>query len=396
MGPPRPQPRGLSVSTAAAQAVTVVGDKHRLDHVDALRALAVLAVLALHVRGFWVLPEEGRGVTFVVDRLAAQGAAGVDLFIVLSGFCMAYPLLRGRSDGIARLSARRFYRRRAVRLLPAYYVCVLGLFALGQLPAPRERMLARPPDLQDLVLHLVLLQPLSRDSIGAVNGPLWSISLEVTLYLVFPLVLVALRRYGWHRLVVGTVLLAVVWAGVGAALDAVAPDRAWLPDPSKVLPARLFEFAFGMLAAQWLVRPEAWHRRTATAVLVLGALAGAAGTVADVGLVRVLGWGAASFGLTVLASRGLPARRWTRPVTALGLVSYSFYLLHQPFLLLTAPVTATLSPAAVYALAAPVALAALYALARLFFQVVERPFLLAGGMRDAIVPDRPPTPVPPA
>src|SRR5690349_16436976 len=82
---------------ADASWTRVGSGKRRLDFIDVLRAVAVFAVFSLHIRGYWVDPgTDPTGVAFVFDRIAAQGAAGVDLFVVLSGFCMMYPLIRDR------------------------------------------------------------------------------------------------------------------------------------------------------------------------------------------------------------------------------------------------------------------------------------------------------------
>lgn len=366
---------------------------------DALRALAVLAVFGVHARAFWLSSPEssGLGLAFVVDRVLAQGAAGVDLFVVLSGFCLTYPLVRGRASGIARLSPRRFYRRRALRILPAYYAVLGGLLVLESVPALQRRLVADPLSLGDVVTHLLLLQPLDKRTLGAVNGPFWSISLEITLYAVFPLLLVALQRYGWTRVLGGSILLAACWHVLDLVLAHVLPSRVVGGDLDTLLPAHLFQFALGMFAAELLCRPRPRQSTCAALALVTGAVAGAAGTIVNETLLRTAGWGAAAFGLTVLITSTdalhRPAlRRPVRIASTLGLVSYSFYLLHQPFLLLSAPLLTRLAahPLAGTAVTFLVGVPVMYLLARAAYVLVERPFLRSGSMRDAIVPDRPP------
>lgn len=360
----------------------------RLDFIDMLRAVAVLAVFALHARAFWVSEDvEALGLLFVVDRIAAQGAAGVDLFIVLSGFCMTYPLLRGTS-GVARISAARFYRRRAIRLLPAYYAALAVVVCVLLIPDLQPRMTARPVEPLDVLFHSLLVQPFDPERVGAINGPLWSISLEVTLYLVFPLGLLLLRRFGWAPLVGGSIALALAWYGLIDLVQGGEHDQ-WAQVMEFWLPGHYFEFVLGMLAADLLCRPRSRQTMMATIALPCAALVGAVGTVTAVGAARTLGWGVAAFALTVAAGGWSGSHRlsWlARTGTRLGLVSYSFYLLHQPFLLLTSGMVRDtgLSPLAVYALAVPIGLLGMYAVALAFFRLFERPFLNAGSMRDAI------------
>lgn len=383
------------VTAGSPKETAVTTQKSRLDFIDILRALAVLSVFGLHVRAFWLGPDQvsSNGPLFVLDRILAQGAAGVDLFVVLSGFCLTYPLVRGRAAGVAQISTRRFYKRRAIRILPAYYASVALVLALLQVPKLQERMVARPPDATDVIAHLFLVQPLFPDRIGAINGPTWSISLEVALYLCFPLTLLLLRRWGWSRLIAGTVLLAVGWHILGKVLEQTSPDGI-AANFTYLLPAHLFQFVLGMLAADLVARPRQRQQKLALACLLLGAPLGASGTILGEALMRTLGWGVAGFGLTVFASSVLARRQmkpWSpsRVGTRIGLVSFSFYLLHQPFLLLTAPVARALtsSPVALYVIAATLGLAVMYLVALIFFRLVERPFLVSGGMKDAIKPD---------
>lgn len=239
------------------------------------------------------------------------------------------------------------------------------------------------------------MQPLFPDRIGAINGPLWSISLEVTLYLCFPLSLLALRRWGWVRLIASTVLLAAAWHALAILLAQTNPDGI-AANFSYLLPAHLFQFVLGMLAADLVARPRLHQRKLALACLVLGGPLGVSGTILDEAFIRTVGWGTAAFGLTVFASsvlglRQTKPRSLSRTATRLGLVSFSFYLLHQSLLLLIRPLVRelTTSPTLLYVIGLTIGLAAMYIVALAFFRLVERPFLVSGGMKDAILADPP-------
>ena len=91
-----------------------VGGGH-IPGLDGLRAVAILMVITSHLS---------------LQRLYAFGAIGVDLFFVLSGFLITLLLLRER-DRTSTISLRGFYIRRALRILPAYFVFLLGAFLMS-------------------------------------------------------------------------------------------------------------------------------------------------------------------------------------------------------------------------------------------------------------------------
>lgn len=378
-------------ATSTIGEIEIGQGKRRLEFIDVLRAIAVVSVFSLHVREYWVRGDETSGLSFIIDRIAAQGAAGVDLFIVLSGFCMTYPLLHGRGGTIASIAPKRFYRRRAIRLLPAYYVALAIVVVLLQFPTLQRWLVDEPIDWIDVVSHVLLIQPFNSETIGAINGPLWSISLEATLYLVFPLALITLRRWGWIKLVVGSIAVAIAWF----ALQAVSPAGSWSAGMHFWLPAHFFEFVLGMCGAYLICNPHPKQFGISLAVLALASAIGAAGTIVSSEIVRTFGWGFAAFALTIVASVACnkPGVRLAVSIVArLGIVSYSFYLLHQPFLLLTAPPVDRLGlgPIGIYTVLMPLGVLTMAAIAWAFFRAFERPFLLSGSMRDAIKPGQNP------
>ena len=69
-------------------------EKDRIPHIDGLRAIAALSVLASHVVSYNPL------ITQVwVRRIIPEGAHGIDLFFILSGFCLSYPTLAALEEG---------------------------------------------------------------------------------------------------------------------------------------------------------------------------------------------------------------------------------------------------------------------------------------------------------
>src|SRR5436309_1268243 len=150
-------------------------DRERQPGLDLLRALAIIVVVIYHAALFgFKLP--GR-----VDRF---GWIGVDLFFVLSGYLIGgqllAPLARGRHINLG-----RFFARRALRIMPAYFV-VLGIYIL--LPSWREYPEMFPPwkfllSVQNIGLHG-----------GTAFSHAWSLAVEDQFYLLLPFVLLLIIR----------------------------------------------------------------------------------------------------------------------------------------------------------------------------------------------------------
>lgn len=143
-----------------------------MPELDMLRGIAVLGVLFLH--GFsWRygnLPFKGAARIFM---LATQpGWTGVNLFFVLSGFLISGILLDSRNDPHY---FRRFYTRRALRILPAYYLLLLLLALLHQSSGTF------------LGLSCFFLANLTRFfGVEMGYGPLWSLAVEEHFYIFWP------------------------------------------------------------------------------------------------------------------------------------------------------------------------------------------------------------------
>ena len=137
------------------------------------------------------------------------GRFAVVVFIVLSGFSLALsPARHGwRLDGLS-----PFARRRALRILPAYYAALAFSLAVAWLvvPPPGQGV----PDAKSVVVNGLLVQNL----VGAPtpDRSFWSIAVEAQLYVVFPLLLLAVRRWGAIVMVTGVTLVV-------AAVGILAP-----------------------------------------------------------------------------------------------------------------------------------------------------------------------------
>jgi peptidoglycan/LPS O-acetylase OafA/YrhL len=175
--------------------------------VTGLRALSVLWVIVQHVqqglRPLAATPEGARFLVHPVLRIGWAGNLGVDVFFVISGYLIGGMLMREREES-GGISLRRFYLRRAMRLLPAYGVAIALNLALG---APNaERAWANALFVNNFV-------PFTRQFMAHT----WSLAIEEQFYAVFPVLLLGLYA---ARPALRTALLAA--SVVAFALLAVA------------------------------------------------------------------------------------------------------------------------------------------------------------------------------
>lgn len=353
----------------------------RLCAVDALRGVAALWVVlfhAFHLFGNGFTPDAlpARAVATV----AGLGYLGVDLFLVISGFCLTYPVARSAHPPDWRANWGRFYLARGRRILPPYYTALLLSAACLTVAGPQRLYLTPAAGWWDVPLHLCLLHNLSPAAVGSFSPVFWSLALEVQLYLAFPLVLWGIRRAGVWPTVVAALLLSVAWTG-GAVL-VCGPrygDAGLAPTVWNALPARLITFCLGCAAAGAVANPRTGTRWAAALVAALALPAAVWSSWPRAGATD---WGAVNAPLphwlwpvvfAALLVCGCLSRYpgWLAWLAAVGRRSYSLYLVHSLVLVGVAAVMTT-QP---WGVAAAVALVASVAVAAVAFHLVERPFL---------------------
>ena len=280
----------------------------------------------------------------VVTEFVGIGVKGVDLFVVISGFCLFYPVLKRASQGLPQHSSVGFYRRRINRIGPVYLsaiVFALAVIGLGYRTADNR-------GLADVWPYLLFIQNMMPDYIARVNGPLWSVALEMQLYLLFPVFAwVFLRRRG-----VWLVLVAAVVSYVAS----IADEHGWFVgrtfDPSKThtLPARAVQFVLGMAAASICVND---YRRIRFALYAAVPFAAVVALMAEARSQQAsptrhydaIAWGVVGAAIVVALiqidhSRGrIPS--WLAPIQRLGLISFSVYVVHFPIMLAMQPFMAS-------------------------------------------------------
>lgn len=294
----------------------------------------MLAVVVEHSASLALDPRHMPGVVL------RTGMHGVDLFFVLSGFCLSYPTLsRLDAQGGAAFDTIRYAARRLVRIVPPYYIAIVLLAAVALL---RGTFVSGA----DIFSQMMFLDRQGQSHM--LNASFWTLPVEFRWYAVFPVALLV-----WTRSRRAFAAIAVV------AVCSTA-TRMWSED-LLILPA----FMLGIVAAQIHISGWRYDRWMLPACGFLAA-AGTVATPLDWNNYAFPVWQLAAFAL-VVAAGSFPVLTkilsW-RPLVFIGTASYSIYLVHAPAITL----------AHTYGVALPAAAVTGVACGIVFWACAERPF----------------------
>lgn len=315
-----------------------------LQELEGLRGLAALWVLLYHVGALM-------GVQLLLVR---SGGLGVDLFILLSGFLMVhqYEQRRTSQPWSSARTIGHFYLRRFFRIAPLYYFLLIVSYLEGPLLARCVQYITqhssafiggvRDASWTNLLVHLSFVFGLFPRYCARAALPDWTISLEMQFYLVFPLMMLIVSRFGKSGYAVITGFTLLILLGINLGLPSFVSS---FPVAS-FLPMKMHLFLLGMLIS------AAFHKSIHLASVVLAIIFlpllplvervhrfHLTWMITDIGMAAIL------FMLTCGGERAAAAMFLLRkflnawPTKLLGDISYSVYLVH---ILLIVPLIALL------------------------------------------------------
>lgn len=302
--------------------------KYRSE-IDGLRALAVLPVIFFHA-GLDVF---------------SGGFVGVDVFFVISGYLISSIIIAERQAGS--FSLKRFYERRARRIMPALMVVVIACLPFAWLwlfPADMKGFSKSVRAVFTFSSNVLFKNQVGYFESASELKPLlhtWSLAVEEQFYLVFPLLLCFLWRFGRLWVLVSVALCALISFSYSEWAVGNQPSVAYF-----MLWSRAWELMVGSILSlvsrdwvsnisRWMPVNLAWLLGEVSALAGLGLILGSIFFIdremAFPGMVALY----PTFGAALVIAFASPnnivgsvlGSRW--PVR-IGLISYSAYLWHQP------------------------------------------------------------------
>jgi len=304
----------------------------RIKSIDGFRTIAVLGVLWAHVWMFYGNP--GFSISGVnVAQIISFFGTGVDLFFVISGFCMFLMYtVRAQADFNWRYYMQ-YLTKRWLRIAPAFYVCVIvsGILAVNFSISQFQWTYT--------VKQLLFIRNFFPDK--TLYGPhFWSLCTEWHFYLVLPLIVVLYNKMSFVRASVIAVTICCIIRGI---LASITNDPFNLVNYS--IFNRLIEFVLGIIIAKLFIDEKKGLLISSKIGLFIGLAVAVFGRLLMLRCFKehsgIIGWFARSFDLQFLAG-GMALviinvlntetlfKRFLESwfMTYVGKVSYSMYLWH--------------------------------------------------------------------
>ena len=340
----------------AATAASPASGRRTYPTFEGIRALAAVAIVVFHAGTYTGLTWNARASDHGISGWIRHLDVGVTVFFVLSAFLLYRPFVAAHLRSGPRPDPRSYLVRRVTRIFPAYWLALtVGVFVFGY---------SAELDLWGKVRLYGLIQIYWQDTLLAGLPQAWSLNTEITFYLFLPVWALFLRRWGRSR----DEVVRVQYLGCVALYLMALAFRAWLRWDGRDLgytwlPAHLDAFALGMAlavaSAAVAARSASGDRRRRS-----GGAAGLIGRLADRPALALTGAVVAYGGVVLLdmplgfehpsvaqevahqvlfglvaalvvipGALGTGRGAWnrllaSRPLHALGLVSYGLYLWH--------------------------------------------------------------------
>jgi peptidoglycan/LPS O-acetylase OafA/YrhL len=229
----------------------------KIDVINGLRGFAILAVIYHHL--FWIKTGPGfhsiqiGSFQFFPFAPLSNGWLGVNLFFVLSGFVLALPYFDGRRSVENKGDVKSFYLRRGARILPLYYACFLLCMIL-----PITKSLG---DVRAFVVDMLIMATATFNFAPGMfmpkyNGVLWSLGIEIWFSVLFPFIILAMKKFGVYRVLSVGMVIALATRITGSIEPVYSFfffGNVYLSPINDSVVGRLDDFLLGMTAAYLFV-----------------------------------------------------------------------------------------------------------------------------------------------
>lgn len=317
----------------------------RINGLDHIRGCAILMVVAYHCLfatfGYdqlgwdgWFRNFDHDSRTFLALAPVTFGFGGVAVFFALSGFCIHLSYQRSSDK-----SWMKYIWRRLFRIYPPFLVALL-FFAFF---FPLTMVDFSSNGLQQFYSRVFLYFNLAPHSYWGINSSFWSVAVEMQLYLVYPFLLIAAHRFGWRPVLIAAFLVEIGLQFPASELRFLAPE---LKAPFALLRGPLgyvFSWLIGAKLADDFVagRPLLLRR---VPMWVWFSLLTLSLTFKPAAPFQFVLFSLTTVGCTARfaegKSFGVPIpEALSKHIAWVGMLSYSLYLLHQPFLNLAPKIT---------------------------------------------------------
>jgi peptidoglycan/LPS O-acetylase OafA/YrhL len=338
--------------------------------IDILRALAALGVFFYHSHVGDIIAKYS-GLLFFRKMDAFGATYAVPLFFLISGYCIHSSNLRYIKAG-EKLPLKRYYIKRLLRIYPPYLFALLvalliNVFLMGD----------HMPPAADLIIHLFALQGFSVMYFNTINVVLWTISIEIAFYFIYPMFYFLCRKYSLDKALICIFLvslLSIVF--FQSKTDLTSPERFCV-----------FNLWFGWCCGAYLAEKiqlssnglkESKYRIAYLFIVIgfvlLNFIPNNLPVILD--QFNILIWAAPLVWMIRKESWLYDHRNvWPlRVIAAIGLSSYSLYLLHEPLLLLKNTLAHKFVPANMLFLGLAIGLVLIPVACWYSYKLIERPF----------------------
>lgn len=162
---------------------------NHFDALDGMRGVAILMVVCFHT--LFTNPDAGTS-SRVIGFLISTGWMGVPVFFVLSGFLISYPFFRQREKDRNSCYVRGYFRRRAAKIVPPYYLSILIVTSYYFI------RFSNPAYFQAGLQWALGVANFIRPA-ADMHSPYWSLLVEIHFYILLPLLFFLSRGVSSRR-----------------------------------------------------------------------------------------------------------------------------------------------------------------------------------------------------